>query len=82
MANGYITALVPVTLEPRWADIASVVAKLLPSCLGSRVDTGAGIILTVVSALRNHTLCAGGLAKLAATSGGRLRLCGGRTGDS
>jgi hypothetical protein len=50
-------------------------------CLDSRVDTGAGIILTVVIALRNHSLCAGGLAKLAATSGGRLRLGGGKTLD-
>ena len=72
MADGYITALVPVTLEPRWADIASVVAKLLPNRLGSRLDMGAGNILTVVSALRNHTLGAGGPAKLAATRGGLL----------
>ena len=51
MENGYVTALLPVTLSSRWADTANVVAILLPICLGrspgqshSRKVGAAGVI--------------------------------------
>ena len=42
MESGYVTALLPVTLASRWADIASVVAKLLPNRLDPGLDESAG----------------------------------------